>query len=149
IPPAGHRLGPLPPAPRGGIVAADGAEGPRAPRGVTASPDPARSEPTGPSWHRERGPRARDWRHTVIMAPKKKLTKAEAGRLGGDQTKRRHGIEHYREAGRKGFMATCARHWQGDKEGYLKWLRANGWLKEVRQLLDAAGRNDEILTIPG
>lgn len=72
-----------------------------------------------------------------MSAPKKKLSKAEAGRKGGEQTKRRHGRAHYQEAGRKGFLATLARHWHGDKEGYLRYLRATGWLAQVQRLIDA------------
>ena len=34
------------------------------------------------------------------------MTKAEAGRLGGLKTLERHGIEHFRRAGSKGFWAT-------------------------------------------
>jgi general stress protein YciG len=42
--------------------------------------------------------------------PQRKLTKAEAGRLGGLRTKQRHGPEHFRQAGRKGGRATVATH---------------------------------------
>ena len=70
-----------------------------------------------------------------MMTAPKKLTKAEAGRLGGNTTKRRHGTEHYRRAGKLGFLATVARPWQGDREGYLRWLRANGWEAEIRRHL--------------
>ena len=68
---------------------------------------------------------------------RKTLSKAEAGRIGGRATRKRHGIEHYRAAGRKGFMVTVARHWQGDKSGYLRWLREHGWLANVTKLFDA------------
>jgi hypothetical protein len=68
---------------------------------------------------------------------RRKLSKAEAGRIGGRATRKRHGIEHYRAAGKKGFMVTVARHWQGDKAGYLRWLRARGWLADVARLFDA------------
>jgi hypothetical protein len=44
------------------------------------------------------------------MDAKKKLTKAEAGRLGGLKTKQRHGSEHYRRAGQLGAKATLERH---------------------------------------
>jgi hypothetical protein len=40
----------------------------------------------------------------------RKLTKAEAGRLGGMATKQRHGAAHYRAAGKKGAQATLAKH---------------------------------------
>jgi general stress protein YciG len=41
---------------------------------------------------------------------KTKLTKAEAGRLGGLQTQRRHGRQHFQQAGRKGGQATLETH---------------------------------------
>jgi general stress protein YciG len=41
---------------------------------------------------------------------KRTLTKAEAGRLGGLATQRKHGPEHFRSAGRKGGHATLAAH---------------------------------------
>ena len=68
---------------------------------------------------------------------KRKLSKAEAGRIGGRMTARRHGIEHYRAAGKKGFMATVARHWQGDAAGYVRWLRAHGWLAQDAAAFEA------------
>jgi general stress protein YciG len=81
---------------------------------------------------------------------KRKLSKAEAGRIGGRMTARRHGIEHYRAAGRKGFMVTVARHWAGDHEGYLRWLRARGWLQDLQRAFAASGQTCiEIPPIPG
>jgi hypothetical protein len=68
---------------------------------------------------------------------RKKLSKAEAGRIGGRATRKRHGIEHYRAAGRKEFMVTVARHWQGDKQGYLRFLHERGWLAKIHELFDA------------
>lgn len=56
----------------------------------------------------------------------KKMTKAEAGRKGGRMTKKRHGVQHYRTIGKKGFMTTVARHWQGDKAGYIRYLQSLG-----------------------
>jgi hypothetical protein len=44
------------------------------------------------------------------MQPKQKLTKAEAGRLGGLQTKAKHGAEHFRRAGQLGAQATLRTH---------------------------------------
>jgi hypothetical protein len=45
----------------------------------------------------------------MVDAPKK-LTKAEAGRLGGLRTKQRHGTEHFRRAGRLGAAAILAKY---------------------------------------
>ena len=42
--------------------------------------------------------------------PERKLTKAEAGRLGGLKTKERHGSEHFRRAGALGAKALLERH---------------------------------------
>ena len=42
--------------------------------------------------------------------PRKKLTKAEAGRLGGLRTKQRHGTEHFRRAGSLGGKALLAKY---------------------------------------
>ena len=68
---------------------------------------------------------------------RKKMSKAEAGRIGGRTTKKRHGIEHYRQAGKKGFMVTVARHWAGDKWSYIRYLHECGWLTEVVRLFEA------------
>ena len=77
---------------------------------------------------------------------KTKLTKAEAGRLGGRATKKKHGTEHYRRAGKKGaeatltkhgrehmrrigqagFTATCNRHYGGDRRKMLNELIRRG-----------------------
>ena len=40
----------------------------------------------------------------------RKMTKAEAGRLGGLRTKQRHGSAHFQQAGRKGGHATLQAH---------------------------------------
>ena len=42
--------------------------------------------------------------------PQRKLTKAEAGRLGGLRTKAKHGTEHFRRAGQLGAQATLQAH---------------------------------------
>jgi len=39
------------------------------------------------------------------MKKKPKLTKAEAGRKGGEETVRRHGIAHMQKIGKAGFQA--------------------------------------------
>jgi hypothetical protein len=50
-------------------------------------------------------------------------TKAECGRLGGLATLRGHGTRHTWAIGRNGFNAPVARHWQGDRAGFMAWLR--------------------------
>jgi general stress protein YciG len=57
---------------------------------------------------------------------RKKMSMAEAGRIGGMTTKKRHGIEHFRAIGRKGFQATCDRHHEGDRRAMLNELIKRG-----------------------
>ena len=45
-----------------------------------------------------------------MAEPKRKMTKAEAGRLGGNRTKQRHGTEHYRRAGALGAKAVLQKY---------------------------------------
>jgi hypothetical protein len=58
--------------------------------------------------------------------PPRKLTKAECGRLGGLQTKARHGTEHFQRAGRLGFAAAARNRAAGNRKYNLEWLRARG-----------------------
>lgn len=60
------------------------------------------------------------------MTKRKKMTKAQAGRIGGMTTRKRHGIEHFRAIGRKGFQATCERHHGGDRRAMLNELIKRG-----------------------
>jgi hypothetical protein len=84
------------------------------------------------------------------MGKTRKLSRSEAGRRGGNQTKKRHGRQHYQEAGRKGFLVTVARHWQGDKPAYIRWLHAHGWIAEVDRAFRESGETCiEIAPIPG
>jgi hypothetical protein len=67
----------------------------------------------------------------MMTAPKTKLTKAEAGRLGGLRTKQRHGTEHYRRAGALGFaaLAKARGYFGGSRLGALQWLAARGKIR--------------------
>ena len=58
--------------------------------------------------------------------PPRKPTKAECGRLGGLQTKARHGTEHFKRAGKLGFAAAARNHAAGNRKYNLEWLRARG-----------------------
>jgi hypothetical protein len=64
----------------------------------------------------------------------RKLTKSEAGRLGGMTTKERHGIEHYRAAGKLGFEALAKRfgYAGGARKGAVLWLQGRGKVQPVR-----------------
>lgn len=66
--------------------------------------------------------------------PPRKLTPAEAGRLGGNQTKARHGREHFVRAGKLGFAASAKAHAAGNRKYNLEWLRARGKLATPRPL---------------
>ena len=55
--------------------------------------------------------------------PFTKNNAAQHGRQGGRHCHARHGREHMRTIGAAGFNATVARHWAGDRAGYLAWLR--------------------------
>ena len=63
--------------------------------------------------------------HQDDSAPRK-LSKAECGRLGGLQTRERHGTEHFRRAGKLGFAAAARHHAAGNRKYNLDWLRARG-----------------------
>lgn len=52
---------------------------------------------------------------------------ADYGRRGGRTTVQRHGNEHMRRIGARGFQATVERHWQGDRASFLDYLQRAGW----------------------
>jgi hypothetical protein len=51
--------------------------------------------------------------------PFTKLTAATMGSRGGFRTVRKH----MKTIAAKGFAATVARHWSGDRKSYTAWLR--------------------------
>lgn len=53
-------------------------------------------------------------------------TAARFGRLGGLATVARHGTEHMRTIGRRGFQATTDRHYGGDRRRHLNELIRRG-----------------------
>jgi hypothetical protein len=57
--------------------------------------------------------------------PFTKATAAAHGRKGGLSCVRKHGRRHMGAIGARGFHATVARHWQGDRKGDVAWLRAH------------------------
>jgi hypothetical protein len=66
------------------------------------------------------------------MSERKKMSKAEAGRIGGMTTKKRHGIEHYRAIGKVGFDAMARKHTGNVRKAAVQWLQSQGKLKPVR-----------------
>ena len=52
--------------------------------------------------------------------------RAEAGRKGGKATVAKHGRDHMRAIGRKGFEVTCNRHYGGDRRAMLNALIRRG-----------------------
>jgi hypothetical protein len=55
--------------------------------------------------------------------PFTKSTAATMGSRGGFRTVRKHGRKHMKTIAAKGFAATVARHWSGDRKSYTAWLR--------------------------
>jgi general stress protein YciG len=53
-------------------------------------------------------------------------TARECGRKGGRATLGRYGREHMQAIGRKGFQATCDRHYDGDRRAMLNELIRRG-----------------------
>jgi hypothetical protein len=64
------------------------------------------------------------------------MTRSEAARLGGLAIRKARGREYLREIASKGFMATVARHWAGDKKAYLEYLRCRAGFSKVERLVD-------------
>jgi len=67
----------------------------------------------------------------------RKLTEAEAGRLGGNRTNARHGRDHYVRAGKLGFQAFARlKGFQGGARlGALQWLIRTGRIRMSAQEL--------------
>ena len=49
-----------------------------------------------------------------------------AGKKGGQMTVQRHGAQHMAAIGKKGFAATVAKHWRGERVRYLRFLQTKG-----------------------
>ena len=69
------------------------------------------------------------------------MTRQESGRLGGRATFQRYGRPHMSAIGRRGFEATVARHWAGDRAAYRNWLIARGWHSVFDQLFHDFARD--------
>ncbi|MEM8859522.1 MAG: hypothetical protein AAGD96_14430 [Chloroflexota bacterium] len=55
-----------------------------------------------------------------------KMTKAQAGALGGKATVEKHGRAHMQMIGRIGFQVTTDRYFGGDREAHAEYLREHG-----------------------
>src|SRR5438132_12331258 len=64
------------------------------------------------------------------MSPK------DRGRLGGKATLARYGRPHFQAIGRRGYQATLARHWQGDRRGFAQWLHGHALTAVADALAD-------------
>ena len=56
----------------------------------------------------------------------KKMTKAEAGRLGGLAVVEKYGRKHMAQIGALGYQATVNKHFDGDANAANTWLSKKG-----------------------
>lgn len=63
-----------------------------------------------------------------MKKPRKKLTPAERGRLGGKSTVRKYGVEHMRRIGKAGFAGLRRKlgYMGGAGLGAIQWLQRQG-----------------------
>ncbi len=54
------------------------------------------------------------------------MTRRDAARLGGRRTLALYGVEHFRRLGRRGFAATLAKVYHGDRNRMLNDLISRG-----------------------
>lgn len=54
-----------------------------------------------------------------------------SGSAGGKETLRRHGVEHFREIGKRGFQSFTDRYFQGDRQQAGDWLRTRAHEKRI------------------
>jgi hypothetical protein len=53
------------------------------------------------------------------------------GSAGGRATLEKHGVEHFRELGRRGFQSFTDRYFSGDREAAMEWLRTRAYVKQA------------------
>lgn len=58
------------------------------------------------------------------------------GSAGGRETLRRHGVEHFRELGRKGFQAFTERYFGGDRDEAISWLHRRAYERQADTFAD-------------
>jgi hypothetical protein len=57
-------------------------------------------------------------------------TAASFGQRGGQTTVKRHGRAHMSKIGKAGFEATVQKHWQGNREAFLRRLKELGLMAQ-------------------
>ena len=58
------------------------------------------------------------------------------GSAGGRETLRRHGVDHFREIGRKGFQSFTDRYFQGDRQQATDWLRTRAHERRIDSFVE-------------
>lgn len=58
------------------------------------------------------------------------------GSAGGRETLRRHGVEHFREIGNRGFDSFAQRYFQGDPQQATDWLRTRAYEKRLDSFVE-------------
>lgn len=58
------------------------------------------------------------------------------GSAGGRETLRRHGVEHFREIGRKGFQSFTDRYFAGDRQQAGDWLRTRAHERRIDSFVE-------------
>lgn len=64
------------------------------------------------------------------------MERGPPGSAGGRETLRRHGVEHFRELGRRGFESFTARYFQGDRQQATDWLRTRAHERRIEGFVD-------------
>lgn len=64
------------------------------------------------------------------------MDRGPPGSAGGRETFRRYGSKHMAEIGKKGFAATVARHWQGDRAAYRNYLGLRKHEAQIESFVD-------------
>jgi hypothetical protein len=72
-----------------------------------------------------------------LSAERRRAIGLKAGAAGGRAVLAKHGIDHFRELGRRGFAALVAKHYHGDRAAALADLHERGWRKGFAALAGA------------
>lgn len=58
------------------------------------------------------------------------------GSAGGRETLKRHGVEHFREIGKRGFQSFTDRYFSGDRQQAGDWLRTRAHEKRLDSFVE-------------